>query len=734
MPRSYRFDDVEIDLQSFRLFKAGKVVPVEPKALILLIFLVERPGQLVPRRDIIDAVWKEAFVTDHVLNRIIGQLRKGLGDDRKEHRYIETVPTLGYRFIAPVEVDSEAPEASRVQTATGSETSVAQQNRPPFKSPSLARRIWDARWFKVTVHSVAALAFGLTILYALILRRSHFEYFRAGYATQITNFQGLSNYPAFSPDDTAMAYSRDTGKGFEIFVRQLTPEGGEIQITSDGGQNIESAWSPDGKLIAYYSYSHGGIWLVPPFGGPARQLTNFGSHPAWSPNGQWIVFQSNPISDLSFEGSGFGRGSRLWIIHPDGTGATQITRPGAPAGGHGDPSWSPDGKHIVFAVEDEPHCALWSIMPDGNGLVSLSPANGLQFLPHDPAYSPDGKSVLFGEFQGLWQIRISPETSAPLGLPVQITNSAGVVIKDLAFSRDGKKLLYAAEIKTSSLQSLAVSPSGQLAASPVELRSASGCSTSLPEFSPDGKRIAFFDWCAGSPGVVWLMDANGTHARQLTSIPASYCAPSWYPDGRHILYLFAHDGQTKLFSVDVETRQEQLVADLHQDIDRVAISPDGKQVVFDSKGGNIWNIWHLDLATSKTRQITFERDSLAYPLWSPDGKFLSADFQKGEDTNIAVFPASGGPITQLTSDRGDDWTGGWSRDGDKIFFARRPSNGFWDVWSVSRSTKVEHQITHYTKVNASVYAPVISPRADQIVYEYNEINGNIWMLDLDQPK
>ncbi len=65
MPHSYRFDDVELDPQSFRLFKAGKVVPVEPKALNLLILLVERPGQLVPRRDIIDAVWKEAFVTDH---------------------------------------------------------------------------------------------------------------------------------------------------------------------------------------------------------------------------------------------------------------------------------------------------------------------------------------------------------------------------------------------------------------------------------------------------------------------------------------------------------------------------------------------------------------------------------------------------------------------------------------------------------------------------------------------
>ncbi len=54
----------------------------------------------------IDAVWNGAFVTDHVLNRAIGQLRRQLADDPKEPRYVETVPTLGYRFIADVEADT----------------------------------------------------------------------------------------------------------------------------------------------------------------------------------------------------------------------------------------------------------------------------------------------------------------------------------------------------------------------------------------------------------------------------------------------------------------------------------------------------------------------------------------------------------------------------------------------------------------------------------------------------
>jgi TolB-like protein/DNA-binding winged helix-turn-helix (wHTH) protein len=107
----YRFDDVQIDVQGFRLIKGAKVLAIEPKALNLLIFLVENRGRLLDRRGLIDAVWKEAFVTDHVLNRAIGQLRKVLEDDPKEPRYIETVHTLGYRFIAEVEREKSEPAA-----------------------------------------------------------------------------------------------------------------------------------------------------------------------------------------------------------------------------------------------------------------------------------------------------------------------------------------------------------------------------------------------------------------------------------------------------------------------------------------------------------------------------------------------------------------------------------------------------------------------------------------------
>jgi len=137
VPNFYRFDDVEIDVPNFRLLKAGKAVPMEPKALNLLVFLIENRGRLVEKRELFDAIWHQAFVTDSVLTRLIAQLRKVLGDNAKEARYIETVPTLGYRFIANVEV--EGPEEAK-----GPESKRPAAVVPTSSNPALKSARWGA--------------------------------------------------------------------------------------------------------------------------------------------------------------------------------------------------------------------------------------------------------------------------------------------------------------------------------------------------------------------------------------------------------------------------------------------------------------------------------------------------------------------------------------------------------------------------------------------------------------
>ena len=103
-PVIFLFDRFQADDIAFRLTADGAPVSLEPKALRLLLYLIQNRGRLVRKQEILDAVWADAAVTESALTRSIGLLRKTLDDDSREPRFIETVPTAGFRFIARVEV------------------------------------------------------------------------------------------------------------------------------------------------------------------------------------------------------------------------------------------------------------------------------------------------------------------------------------------------------------------------------------------------------------------------------------------------------------------------------------------------------------------------------------------------------------------------------------------------------------------------------------------------------
>ncbi len=116
----YRFGRFEVDDREFRLSEDGTPVQVEPKVLRLLVYLIEHRNRLVRKQELLDAVWQDAMVTENALTRAIGLLRKALNDTHNP-RYIETVPTAGYRFLAnvtAVEENPAAPAATQTQPVT----------------------------------------------------------------------------------------------------------------------------------------------------------------------------------------------------------------------------------------------------------------------------------------------------------------------------------------------------------------------------------------------------------------------------------------------------------------------------------------------------------------------------------------------------------------------------------------------------------------------------------------
>lgn len=100
----YRFEDAEVDTDAYELRNHGARVPVEPQVFEVLTYLLEHRGRLVPRTEILDAVWGDRFVSDSALASRIAAARAAIGDDGRTQRCIRTVHGRGIQFVADVEV------------------------------------------------------------------------------------------------------------------------------------------------------------------------------------------------------------------------------------------------------------------------------------------------------------------------------------------------------------------------------------------------------------------------------------------------------------------------------------------------------------------------------------------------------------------------------------------------------------------------------------------------------
>src|SRR5580658_7515986 len=100
-----RFEVFEVDLRAQELYKAGRKIKLQIQPFQVLAMLLERPGEVVTRDEMQKRLWPaDTFVDfDHSLNSAIKKLRAVLGDSPDNSRYIETIPRVGYRFIAPVQ-------------------------------------------------------------------------------------------------------------------------------------------------------------------------------------------------------------------------------------------------------------------------------------------------------------------------------------------------------------------------------------------------------------------------------------------------------------------------------------------------------------------------------------------------------------------------------------------------------------------------------------------------------
>ena len=132
----FRFANVEVREREFSILKAGEVLPVEPKAFRVLLILLQNPQKLISKEELLNAVWGDVAVGDNSLARSVALLRRLLGDDTHNPRYIATVATVGYRFLCPVDVSEE--DSGKLTTPNFLGTAANEESRKGGASPFLA--------------------------------------------------------------------------------------------------------------------------------------------------------------------------------------------------------------------------------------------------------------------------------------------------------------------------------------------------------------------------------------------------------------------------------------------------------------------------------------------------------------------------------------------------------------------------------------------------------------------
>ncbi len=130
---------------------------------------------------------------------------------------------------------------------------------------------------------------------------------------------------------------------------------------------------------------------------------------------------------------------------------------------------------------------------------------------------------------------------------------------------------------------------------------------------------------SGTGSDIWLADGDGKNLIQLTTNPANDSAPSWFPQNDRIAFLSDRDGKNKtLWSISFATGKEEPLIDLGESAAFAALSPDGKQVAFNSNQSGTINLWIATMSGTEPKQLTFsEKDRMGFPCRSRDGQFLA---------------------------------------------------------------------------------------------------------------
>jgi Tol biopolymer transport system component/DNA-binding winged helix-turn-helix (wHTH) protein len=569
------FGPFAADLQIQELRKHGVRLRLPGQSFQILKMLLERPGSLVSREELHAALWpSDTFVDfEKGINAAVKRLREALGDSPDDPKLIETLPKRGYRFIGTI-------------------TSL-----PPTPVPPVEYVEGRPSWLKVGawILAVAVCALITVFAYSKFWHRAESLTFTP---VPFTAYDGNETMPAFSPDGSQIAFAWDGdpppgSKGFDLYIKVVGSEH-LLRLTRNPTESLLGiAWSPDGTRIAFRR-THGentGVYVIPALGGPEKRLRSTrGDVPqlewmlsrlyrpsasiSWSPDGKWIAFTDSLATEDRL--SNVNDAQRIFLLSPESLESKQISH----ADGcihDGMPAFSHDGKQLAYL------CLLdynnWK-----NGIYSMAISGGPPRLiatfvgwtaPSGIAWTGDDKKLILSRPLNKAERELAEVTIADGSMR---SFSFGQNPVWPAISPRGDKLAFTTSSNQVNIWRKDLlhpqAPAVKLISSTHEQR--------LPQYSPDGKYIAFAS-SRGGISEIWMSDADGTHLVQISNFKNSWTGtPRWSPDSKKIAFDSRRSGHPEVYVADIsELMPRKLVTNIPEML-VPSWSHDGKWIYFES--------------------------------------------------------------------------------------------------------------------------------------------------------
>lgn len=605
-PALYRFGPYEVRVRTRELYKGGTRLKVRPQPFHVLRVLVEHAGDVVTREELRRLLWPaQTFVDfEHGLNTSVRELRRILCDSASQPRYIETLPKLGYRIVAPVEAEPAPPMPPAAEVV-----------EPPVAAPAISAQ----RLAQPTLRLQWAWIGALTILFVVLAgwsisgRRLPPE---NSMPAPLTSFRGSEQAASWSPDGRQVAFIWN-GEGqdkFDVYAMQAGSSQ-TLRLTSGAGDNFTPAWSPDSKWIAYvHSESRWGrssLNLVSPLGGPIRTvLTNETAigRISWMPDGHALVLEIIPAPK---------RPAELWVVWVDSGGHRRLTSPPPGIPGDADPAVSPDGRTVAFSRATFWRTAelyLLDLKPD---LTPAAPPRRLTDIgsARGAAWTADGKRIVFDGYcagAGLCEVDRGGGPPRPVfGVPPTASQPAVARHPGGAMSLSFTNFTSATTVWRYSTES---GPGGLA----IELVSSSH-TQACPRYSPDGHRLAFASDRTGYLEI-WASNEDGSQPVQLTDLHRLLTeTPDWSPSGAQIAFVSQDRADRQIYVVGASGGLATAITNQQGIRSGDGWSHDGSEYYYTSARSGRPEVWKVPIAGGKPRQVTASGGMCGFE--SPSGVF-----------------------------------------------------------------------------------------------------------------